>query len=152
MLKEIFEQPAVIGDTISALIRSDYTPNLPTMPFSWAKVPRVKSPAAAPPIMQASSPSTGSSNWRHAGRNRCRFRIPLPRSADAEGGVTLAISQSGETADTLAALDYAKKQKQKIVSVLNAPHSSMARLSDVVVPTRAGPKSASLRPKPTRRS
>src|ERR1700761_8468270 len=56
------------------------------------------------------------------------------------GGVTMAVSQSGETADTLAALNYAKAQGQKIVSVLNVAHSSMARMSDAVIPTLAGPE------------
>jgi len=58
----------------------------------------------------------------------------------AEGGVTMAISQSGETADTMAALQYAKSQKHKILSVVNVPQSSIARLSDAVVPTLAGPE------------
>jgi glucosamine--fructose-6-phosphate aminotransferase (isomerizing) len=65
-----------------------------------------------------------------------RYReAPMPK-----GGVTLAVSQSGETADTLAALNYAKGQGQKILSVVNVPQSSIARLSDAVVPTLAGPE------------
>ena len=65
-----------------------------------------------------------------------RYReAPMPA-----GGVTLAISQSGETIDTMGAIQYAKNQGQKIVSVLNASHSTMARLSDVVIPTLAGPE------------
>jgi glucosamine--fructose-6-phosphate aminotransferase (isomerizing) len=65
-----------------------------------------------------------------------RYRMaPMPAN-----GVTLAISQSGETADTLAALNYAKSQGQKILSVLNVPQSSIARISDAVVPTLAGPE------------
>jgi len=56
------------------------------------------------------------------------------------GGVTMAVSQSGETADTLAALHYAKSQGQKILSVVNVPQSSIARASDAVVPTLAGPE------------
>ncbi|NDC57155.1 MAG: isomerizing glutamine--fructose-6-phosphate transaminase [Alphaproteobacteria bacterium] len=57
-----------------------------------------------------------------------------------QGGAVLAVSQSGETADTLAALQYAKQHQQKILAVLNVPHSSMGRLADVVVPTLAGPE------------
>src|SRR5260370_6379737 len=65
-----------------------------------------------------------------------RYREPpLP-----EGGVCIAISQSGETIDTLAALRYAKAQKQTIVSVVNVPESAIARESDVVLPTLAGPE------------
>jgi glucosamine--fructose-6-phosphate aminotransferase (isomerizing) len=56
------------------------------------------------------------------------------------GGMTLVISQSGETADTLAALRYARKQGQPIAGLLNVPSSTMARESDVVLPTLAGPE------------
>ena len=56
------------------------------------------------------------------------------------GGVTIAVSQSGETADTLAALHYAKAQGQKILSVVNVAQSSIARASDAVAPTLAGPE------------
>jgi glucosamine--fructose-6-phosphate aminotransferase (isomerizing) len=57
-----------------------------------------------------------------------------------QGGLSLFISQSGETADTLAALRYAKAQGQHIVSVVNVTESSMARESDVVLRTQAGPE------------
>jgi glucosamine--fructose-6-phosphate aminotransferase (isomerizing) len=63
-----------------------------------------------------------------------RYRAP-PLEA---GGLTLLVSQSGETADTLAALRFAKGKGQKIVSVVNVAGSSMARESDVVAPTLAG--------------
>ena len=55
-------------------------------------------------------------------------------------GVTIVISQSGETIDTLAALRYAKSQGQKIVSIVNVPESAIARESDVVLRTLAGPE------------
>jgi glucosamine--fructose-6-phosphate aminotransferase (isomerizing) len=65
-----------------------------------------------------------------------RYREPpLP-----EGGVCIAISQSGETIDTLAALRYAKAHKQAILSVVNVPESAIARESHVVLPTLAGPE------------
>jgi glucosamine--fructose-6-phosphate aminotransferase (isomerizing) len=65
-----------------------------------------------------------------------RYREPpLP-----EGGVCIAISQSGETIDTLEALRYAKAQKQAIISVVNVPESAIARESDIVLPTLAGPE------------
>ncbi len=50
------------------------------------------------------------------------------------------VSQSGETADTLAALRYAKEQGQKIIAIVNQPESSIAREADVVLPTLAGPE------------
>ncbi len=141
MLKEIFEQPAVIGDTLSALVTPDDSLALPDLPFDWAKIPRLT--------------IVGCGTAYYAGivakywfeqiaklpvevdiASEFRYReAPLPA-----GGVTLAVSQSGETADTMAALAYAKSQKQKIVSVVNVPQSSMARMSDAVVPTLAGPE------------
>jgi glutamine---fructose-6-phosphate transaminase (isomerizing) len=57
-----------------------------------------------------------------------------------KGGAAIFVSQSGETADTLAALRYAKAQGQKIIAVVNQPESSVAREADVVLPTLAGPE------------
>ncbi|MCL2473556.1 MAG: isomerizing glutamine--fructose-6-phosphate transaminase, partial [Alphaproteobacteria bacterium] len=59
-------------------------------------------------------------------------------AAMAKDGLTIVISQSGETADTLAAMKYAKEQGQKILSIVNVLHSSIARNSDIVIPTLAG--------------
>jgi glucosamine--fructose-6-phosphate aminotransferase (isomerizing) len=56
------------------------------------------------------------------------------------GGLTLAVSQSGETADTLASLRFAKVAGQKIMSVVNVTTATMARESDIVAPTLAGPE------------
>jgi len=57
-----------------------------------------------------------------------------------EGDLALFISQSGETADTLASLRYAKEHKQNVLSVVNVTTSTIARESDVVMPTLAGPE------------
>jgi glucosamine--fructose-6-phosphate aminotransferase (isomerizing) len=65
-----------------------------------------------------------------------RYRDPVLE----EGGLALFISQSGETADTLAALRHAREQGQKIAVVVNVPTSSMAREADLLLPTRAGPE------------
>jgi glutamine---fructose-6-phosphate transaminase (isomerizing) len=56
------------------------------------------------------------------------------------GGLAIFVSQSGETADTLATLRYAKEHKQHVVSVVNVATSTIARESDVVMPTLAGPE------------
>ena len=56
------------------------------------------------------------------------------------GGLALFISQSGETADTLAALRHSREQGQKIAVVVNVPTSSMAREADLLLPTHAGPE------------
>ena len=65
-----------------------------------------------------------------------RYRdVPL-----APGNLAIFVSQSGETADTLASLRYAREHKQHVLSVVNVPTSSIARESDVVMPTLAGPE------------
>ena len=66
------------------------------------------------------------------------FRYRQPRLK--EGGLSLFISQSGETADTLAALRYCKTQGQHILSIVNVPNSTIARESDIVLQTKAGPE------------
>jgi glucosamine--fructose-6-phosphate aminotransferase (isomerizing) len=65
-----------------------------------------------------------------------RYREPVLE----DGGLALFISQSGETADTLAALRHARKGGQKIAVVVNVPTSSMAREADLLLPTHAGPE------------
>jgi glutamine---fructose-6-phosphate transaminase (isomerizing) len=65
-----------------------------------------------------------------------RYReAPLPKD-----GIALFVSQSGETADTLASLRYCRANKQLITCIVNVPESSIARESDAVLPTLAGPE------------
>ncbi len=54
----------------------------------------------------------------------------------------ICISQSGETADTLEAIEIAKAKGVKIVSIVNVESSTMARISDLVIPIKAGPEKA----------
>ena len=142
MLKEIFEQPAVIGDTLQTILNPwNEMITLPELPFDLTKIPRVTIVAC------------GTSY--HAGMvarywfetvagvpcdidiaSEFRYRTVEMR----QGGMSLFISQSGETADTLAALRYAKEQGQHIVSVVNVAESSMARESDAILQTKAGPE------------
>ena len=142
MLKEIHEQPAVIGDTLRSYIDpATRTVRLPAMPFDWNKVSRIT--------------ITGCGGAFYVGMvakywfeqiarlpvevelgSEFRYREPpLP-----EGGVCIAVSQSGETADTLAAVRYAKAQQQTILTVVNVPESAIAREAHVVLPTLAGPE------------
>ena len=65
-----------------------------------------------------------------------RYRAP----AMPQGGAAIFISQSGETADTLAALRYAKTPGAALIAIVNQPESSIAREADVVLPTLAGPE------------
>ena len=142
MLKEIFEQPAVIGDTLHALIDpSNGTVALPDLPFDPADIPRISVIACGTSFhagMVARYWLEGAAGIPTDIEIASEFRY---RGARMEpGGVALFISQSGETADTLAALRYARSQGQRIVSVVNVPDSSMSRESDTVLLTMAGPE------------
>ena len=142
MQKEIFEQPAVVGDTLQSFINATTREiSLPEMPFDLATVPRITVVACG----TACYAGWVAKYWlEKVARipveidiaSEFRYReAPLP-----EGGVALFVSQSGETADTLAALRHCRDQGQKIVSVVNVGESSIARESDVVLPTLAGPE------------
>jgi glucosamine--fructose-6-phosphate aminotransferase (isomerizing) len=142
MQKEIFEQPAVIGDTLNALINpTTRAVHLPRLPFPLSEIERITI------IACGTSYHAGlvAKHWlERLARlavevdiaSEFRYRAPaLPR-----GGAAIFISQSGETADTLAALRYARGERQKIIAIVNQPESSIAREADLVLPTLAGPE------------
>jgi glucosamine--fructose-6-phosphate aminotransferase (isomerizing) len=142
MQKEIFEQPAVIGDTLHALINpSTRTVHLPELPFALGDLDRMTMIACG----TAYHACVVAKYWlERIARiavevdiaSEFRYRAPaMPR-----GGAAMFVSQSGETADTLAALRYAKAQGQKIIAIVNQPESSIAREADIVLPTLAGPE------------
>src|SRR6201993_3772578 len=88
--------------------------------------------------MPVSSLNTG---WSASPASRSRSTSrPSSATGRPRGGAAIFVSQSGETADTLAALRYAKAQDQKIIAIVNQPESSIAREADVVLPTLAGPE------------
>ncbi len=142
MLKEIFEQPLVVGDTLGSYLRPlEQKVALPDMDFSFASVPRVTIVACGTSYYAGMV----AKYWLE------RFaRLPVDLDVASEfryrdpvlepGGLALFISQSGETADTLAALRHARAQGQKIAVVVNVPTSSMAREADLLLPTHAGPE------------
>jgi glucosamine--fructose-6-phosphate aminotransferase (isomerizing) len=142
MLKEICEQPAVIGDTLQAFFNPlQRRIELPALPFDFAAVPRVTIVACGTACLAG---MVGKYWFEQLARLPVEFDIasefryraaPMPA-----GGVTIVISQSGETVDSLAALRYAKGQGQKILSIVNVPESAIARESDVVLHTLAGPE------------
>ena len=142
MLKEIYEQPQVIGDTLNAFIHPTTGHiGLPELPFDLAAVPRLTIVACGTAFYAGHV----AKYWLEevAGlpveidlASEFRYRdAPLP-----QGGVTLVISQSGETFDTLAALRHVKARGQQVIAVVNSPESSIARAADVVLPTLAGPE------------
>ncbi|MBI1244289.1 MAG: glutamine--fructose-6-phosphate transaminase (isomerizing) [Alphaproteobacteria bacterium] len=142
MQKEIFEQPAVIGDTLRSYVNpaTRYV-SLPKMPVDFAALPRVQIVACGTSYYAA---STGRYWIERLARLPCdvdiasefRYRDPILE----KGGLSLFVSQSGETIDTLSALRHAREKGQKIASIVNVPESSMARESDVVLATHAGPE------------
>jgi len=142
MEKELHEHPAVIGDTLHQMVNpSTRAVALPKLAIDWARVPRVTISACG----SAFYAGLVGRWWLEAiARIPCdsdvasefRYRTPpLP-----PGGVGLLVSQSGETADTMAALRYMREQGQRVLSIVNVPESSMARESDAVLETIAGPE------------
>ena len=142
MLKEIHEQPAVIGDTLQTYLDpATRSVTLPALPFDWNKVSRITMTACGTAYyacMVAKYWFEGLARLpvEVEVASELRYREPpLPA-----GGVCIAVSQSGETVDTLAAIRYAKANKQTILSVVNVPESAIARESHLVLPTLAGPE------------
>ena len=142
MLKEIYEQPQVIGDTLNAYINPEAgTVTLPEFDFDLATASKLTIVACG----TAYYAGVVAKYWFETLArlpvevdiaSEFRYReAPLPA-----GGVALFISQSGETLDTLEALRYCKRQGQKILSVVNVPESTIARESDAVLFTMAGPE------------
>ncbi|MEN9754402.1 MAG: L-glutamine:D-fructose-6-phosphate aminotransferase, partial [Pseudomonadota bacterium] len=143
MAKEIAEQPEVVGRTLAHYLDMNAGKvRLPVeLPFDWKALNRITITACG----TASYAGHVAKYWFEQ-----LARIPVEvdvasefRYREApllEGGLAIFISQSGETADTLAGLRYAKSQGQSILSVVNVPTSSIARESDVVIPTLAGPE------------
>ena len=142
MMKEICEQPAVIGETLQSLVNPlTRQTAIADLPIDLAEVERLAIVACGTAYLAG---MVGKYWFEKLARlpvevdvaSEFRYRAPPM----AKRGATIAISQSGETADTLAALRYARGQGQKVISILNAPESSMARESDRVLPTLAGPE------------
>ncbi len=142
MLKEIWEQPAVIGDTLRSYLNPlARAVELPALPFDFAALPRVTIIACGTAYLAG---MVAKYWFEQVARlpveldiaSEFRYRdAPLPA-----GGLTIAVSQSGETIDTLGALRHAKARGQKILSILNMPGSTMGRESDAVLATLAGPE------------
>ncbi|MBB5371830.1 glutamine--fructose-6-phosphate transaminase (isomerizing) [Acidocella aromatica] len=140
MEKELHEHPVVIGDVLHRMLDGG-TPRLPALPFDLAAVKRITMSACGSAFYAGLTAKFWLENLARVPveadvASEFRYRAP-PLD---EGGLGLLVSQSGETADTLAALRYMKTAGQKILSVLNVPESSMARESDAILETIAGPE------------
>jgi glutamine---fructose-6-phosphate transaminase (isomerizing) len=143
MAKEIHEQPEVVGHTLANYI--DMTAErvaLPMqLPFDFKNLNRISIAACGTAYYAAMVARYWFENFAHLPvevdiASEFRYRdVPL-----GDGNLAIFVSQSGETADTLASLRYARAHKQHVLSVVNVPTSSIARESDVVMPTLAGPE------------
>ena len=140
MAKEIYEQPEVVGRTIAHYV--DFSSGLacpPKLPFSFADLRRIS-------ITACGTASYAGHVAKYWFERLARINVELDvasefRYRDAPldpGELAIFISQSGETADTLASLRYAKAAGQHVLTVVNVPTSTMARESEAVAPTLAG--------------
>lgn len=145
MLKEIFEQPQAVIDTISGRISEDsgavFLPDLNMSDSDIGKIKKITIVACG-------------TSWHAAliGKFLIEETLRIPVEVDLgsefryrnpiidESNLLLLISQSGETADTLAALKEGKKCGAKVVSICNVVGSSITRASDGVIYTHAGPE------------
>jgi glucosamine--fructose-6-phosphate aminotransferase (isomerizing) len=143
MTKEIYEQPEVVNHTLEHYIdtSAERVELLSKLPFGFADISRVSISACG----TAFYAGLVAKYWFET-----FARLPVEIDTASEfryravplrpGDVSIFVSQSGETADTLASLRYAKNQRQHILSIVNVPTSTIARESDVVMPTLAGPE------------
>jgi len=142
MQKEIFEQPTVVAQTLASYVhRADEIVALPQMDFDLSQVKRVTIVACGTSFYAGMVAKYWFEQFARVPvdldvASEFRYREPVLE----DGGLALFISQSGETADTLAALRHCKQEGQTIGVVVNVPTSSMAREADLLLPTHAGPE------------
>jgi glucosamine--fructose-6-phosphate aminotransferase (isomerizing) len=143
MAKEIHEQPEVVGHTLAnyldmAAARVDLPMQLP---FDFRKLDRIAIAACGTAYYAGLVARYWFEQFAQLPvevdiASEFRYRdVPLK-----PGNLAICVSQSGETADTLASLRYARAHTQHALSIVNVPTSSIARESDVVMPTLAGPE------------
>jgi len=143
MAKEIHEQPEVVGHTLAHYI--DMTAErvrLPVdLPFDFRTLERITMSACGTAYYAGLVAKYWFERFARLPAeidvaSELRYReVPL-----SPGGLSIFVSQSGETADTLATLRYAKEHKQHVLAVVNVPTSTIARESHAVMPTLAGPE------------
>jgi glutamine---fructose-6-phosphate transaminase (isomerizing) len=142
MQKEIFEQPIVVAQTLQSYVRPfEGEVALPTGDLDLSTVGRVTIVACGTSFYAGMVAKYWIEQFARVPvdidvASEFRYRQPVLEP----GGLALFISQSGETADTLAALRHAREEKQRIAVVVNVPTSSMAREADLLLPTHAGPE------------
>jgi len=142
MEKEIHEQPEVVGYTVMGTIDANARAvKLPKLPFDPAQLSRLTLVACGTAFHAALIAKYWIEQLARLPvevdiASEFRYRA----AAMPKGGAAVFVSQSGETLDTLAALRYCRSQDQRILSVVNVPESTIARESDLVLRTLAGPE------------
>src|SRR5436190_8943245 len=142
MQKEIFEQPIVVAQTLQSYVRPfEGEIALPVAEADLEHVDRLTIVACGTSYYAGLVAKYWVERFARVPvdidvASEFRYREPILEP----GGLALFISQSGETADTLAALRHARSEKQRIAVVVNVPTSSMAREADLLLPTHAGPE------------
>jgi glucosamine--fructose-6-phosphate aminotransferase (isomerizing) len=142
MLKEMREQPQVVGDTLGALLDdAGRRLTLPDIPFPIHQAPRLNLVACGTSYYAGLAGKYWIESLARLPvdvevASEFRYREPVL----AAGGVSVFISQSGETADTLAALRHCKAAGQRLLSVVNVKGSSLDREAEATLPTLAGPE------------
>ena len=142
MQKEIFEQPTVVAQTLQSYLRPlERKVALPQIEFDISAIDRITMVACGTSYYAAMVAKYWFESFARVPvdidfASEFRYREPILK----EGGLSLFISQSGETADTLAALRHCKAEGQTIAVVVNVPTSTMAREADLLLPTHAGPE------------
>ena len=142
MAKEIHEQPEVVGHTVAHYLDlATYQVALPSVPLDFSRVSRLSLSACGTAFYACLVAKYWFERWA---------KLPVDVDIASEfryreiamdpGGAALFVSQSGETADTLASLRYCRAQRQHVLSVVNVQESSIARESDTVLPTLGGPE------------
>jgi glucosamine--fructose-6-phosphate aminotransferase (isomerizing) len=142
MQKEIFEQPTVVAQTLNSYVRqADESVALPQIDFDLSAIKRITIVACGTSFYAGMVAKYWIETFARVPvdidvASEFRYRDPVLE----EGGLAIFISQSGETADTLAALRHCKENGQTIAAVVNVPTSTMAREADLLLPTHAGPE------------
>ncbi len=144
MLKEIYEQPSVIGDVFRAYLNAVQGEiNLPNLPFALEEVSRLTIVACGTSYYAGFI----AKYWAEEAAQvpvdidvASEFRYRNSLLGAKPGDAALFISQSGETADTLAAMRYAKSKGLKTIAIVNVTESTMAREADAVLPIYCGPE------------
>ena len=142
MAKEIHEQAEVVGRTLGHYL--DFATGSVRLPSGLPALDRLERIT----ILACGTAYVAGLTAKYWFETFCRIPVDVDVASEfryreapmRQGGLTIVVSQSGETADTLASLRYAKGLGQTIVGVVNVPTSTMARESDVLAQTLAGPE------------